>query len=68
MVGVAQLVELQVVVLVAAGSSPVAHPTSIRFVDKYSSGIFAEDKSVVICCSTHDIQIEDDILKPLMRP
>jgi hypothetical protein len=26
MVGVAQLVELQVVALVAAGSSPVAHP------------------------------------------
>ncbi len=29
MVGVAQLVELQVVALVAAGSSPVAHPNLI---------------------------------------
>ena len=30
MVGVAQLVELQVVALVAAGSSPVAHPNFDR--------------------------------------
>ena len=30
MVGVAQLVELQVVALVAAGSSPVAHPKFIE--------------------------------------
>ena len=31
MVGVAQLVELQVVALVAAGSSPVAHPKFIPY-------------------------------------
>jgi hypothetical protein len=29
MVGVAQLVELQIVVLAVAGSSPVAHPSFI---------------------------------------
>jgi hypothetical protein len=33
MVGVAQLVEHQVVALVAAGSSPVAHPIFVETVD-----------------------------------
>ena len=37
MVGVAQLVEHQVVALVAVGSSPITHPIYLRF-DSCSSG------------------------------
>ena len=51
MVGVAQLVEHQVVALVAAGSSPVAHPIRELTADSRQHAKEAGILASVNCCS-----------------